>query len=185
MRAQPAARCTHQHVDGERHDHEGDQQICQRQTDDKVIGDGLQGSFPAHADYYQHVAKQREYWEHDQPKCPIVLDDDDDGILVAACVVVEHGRRRRGQRGTVSAVKIFIRVIKAADIRAACTVAVHCHHRGRPLGHRRSGRGRRAVSEQLGRGRRDRDLQQAPPPQQQRQPRHVAAGAAGHGYAAG
>lgn len=184
MRAQLAAWCTHQNVDGERHDHEGDQQIGQRQTDDKVIGDGLQGPFPAHTDYYQHVAEQREYWEHDQPERPIVLDDDDAGILVAPRGVVENGRRRRGERGTVAAVGVFVRVIKAADVRAACTIAVHRRRRGRPLGHRRSGRGRGPVSEQLARGRRGRDLQQAPLPQQQRQPRHVAAGAAGRGYAA-
>lgn len=180
-----AAQCTHQHVDGERHDHEGDEQIGQRQADDKIIGDWLQGPFPAHADNYQHVTEQREYWEHDQPERPIVLDDDDDGLLVTASGIVEHGRRRRGERGTVAAVRIFIRIIKAADVGATGTVAVHRHRRGRPLGHRRSGRGRRPVSEQLARGRRDRDLQQAPQPQQQRQPRHVADGAAGCGDAAG
>jgi len=160
---------THQHVDGERHYHEGDQQVGQRQADDKVIGDGLQGPFPAHADYDQHVAEQREYREHDQPERPIVLDDRDaGGLVVATGQVVEHGRRRRGVRGTVVAPVVLVRVV-AAKIGAGA-VAVHRRRRGRSLGHRRSGRGRRPVSEQLARGRSVRGRrQQAPPPPQQQQ----------------
>lgn len=49
--------CTHQHVDGERHHDDGDQQIGQRQRHNEVVGDGLQGALPIHGQNDQHIAE--------------------------------------------------------------------------------------------------------------------------------
>lgn len=155
-------RRTDQHVDGERHDHERHQEVGQRQADDEVIGDGLQGAFAAHADYDQHVAEQGEYGEHDQSESPIVFHDQ---FLVATGAVVVHPRRRQRERdGRQAAVardcRVRVLVPGGGEVSTAARVLVvvvaaaggavaDVHHRH---GHRRSGRGRCPVRKQLDRG---------------------------------
>lgn len=64
---------TYQHIDGERHDDDGYEQIGQRQRHYEVVRDGLQSPFAAHGQYHEHVAEQGQDREEHQDQAPVVV----------------------------------------------------------------------------------------------------------------
>lgn len=61
---------THQHVDGERHHEDRDEQIGDGQADDEVVGYRLQGPLSNHGKYNQHVAEQGQTGDDDEDQGP-------------------------------------------------------------------------------------------------------------------
>lgn len=64
---------THQHIDGKRHDGNGDQHVGQRQRDDEIVGDRSQCALPIDGKNNEHIAEQRQNGEQQQDQRPVAI----------------------------------------------------------------------------------------------------------------
>lgn len=67
--------CTYQDIHPKGHHDHGNQEVCDRQGDNKVVSDRVQGPFAHHRHDDQHVAEQGQQREDKQQQRPIVVLD--------------------------------------------------------------------------------------------------------------
>lgn len=67
--------CTYQDIHSKGHHDHCDQQIRDRQGDNKVVGHCVQRPFPHHRHYDQHVAEEGQEGKENQRQCPVVVLD--------------------------------------------------------------------------------------------------------------
>ena len=66
-------RRTYQDVDTKGHDKSGDKKVGNGQTDDKVVGGCLQGSFTVDAENDEHIAEYCQKREEEEKQGPIIF----------------------------------------------------------------------------------------------------------------